>query len=310
MRKTMLYAALAVATLCGCSTSEVDDAAEERVEAQILAGVNQGTRATGAIWEADDAIGVLVTGSSLGAESTLTALYPNQSYTLSSGANSANGQFAATSTADKIYFQSDSEVATFAAYYPYAKDADGSVAVSTLKNQTAEGQKTIDLLYASGATASKKSPTVSFTGANEFQHVMSKLGLTITLGTGFDDDTLPDDATVTLGGLIHEGALALTGADAGKVVAATGAEAVSDWDITSSYGELLLIPQDLSQSPLTLTITVGGQTFTNTTSLCPNLQPGTSYTYNITVTLSGMAVSGSTISDWTVGEGGEGNATL
>jgi hypothetical protein len=40
------------------------------------------------------------------------------------------------------------------------------------------------------------------------------------------------------------------------------------------------------------------------------MQPGTAYHYNITVNLTGLVVSGSTIKDWTAGEGGSGEATL
>lgn len=303
-------AALLVAT--ACSNTDEELATDQRVEARITAGVGTLTRASGTTWSATDEVGIYVTDvtpTTEGEASDIAELYTNARYTIGSGAGTGSATLTAASEEEKIYFQSATEVVTFAAYCPYQADAS-SIAIHTEAAQTAELQPTIDYLYASGAQASKGAPTVAFTGTHQFEHILSQLSLSITLGDGFDTTTLPDDAVVTLGGLVHAGTLALTGAQAGRAVLDAEAQAVSDWDISQSYGGLIVLPQDLSAAPLELAITVGGQTFRNATSIAPNMQPGTAYHYNITVNLTGLVVSGSTIKDWTAGEGGSGEATL
>jgi hypothetical protein len=309
MKKFLLFAAVA-ASLAAC-TSDDTTVADDRVEAQITAGVGSGTRASDTTWGANDVIGVYVTGvegTSAGATSTMASLYTNAKYTIASGANTQSASFAADA-GNKIYFQDSNETVTFAAYYPYQADAS-AITIDTRSNNTAAAQPDIDLLYASGAKASKAAPAVSFTGDNEFRHVMSRLALTIKLGTGFSSESLPADATVKLSGLVHEGTFSLTGENAGKALPKADAEAVADWDVTASYGSLILLPQDLSEAPLTVAITVDGQTFSNSTNICPNMKPGTSYSYGITVNMSGLAITGSTISKWDPVEGDDGEATL
>lgn len=308
--KRLLYLAAIAATLTACTN---DDApVSSLVEAKVTAGVGVSTRASETTWDAGDAIGVYVTavsGTSEGNTSTMASLYTNAKYTIASGANTSSATFAAES-ADKIFFQDSQETVTFAAYYPYQSDASAISVDTQTGNASATAQKSIDLLYASGAQASKSTPAINFTGTNEFRHVMSRLELTVKLGTGFSSETLPADATVKLSGLVHEGTLALTGGNAGSVVHDSAAKAVSDWDVTSAYSSLILVPQNLSQSPLTVAITVGGQTYTNSSSINPDMQPGTSYSYSITVNMSGLSISGSTISPWDKVTGNDGEATL
>jgi hypothetical protein len=299
-----------IAAFTACSNDD-NTATDERVEAKITAGVGELTRATGATWEEGDVIGVYVTdvtGTTEGYQSTMASLYKNVKYTLASGANTGTATFSAAS-ADRIFFQDNNETVTFAAYGPYQADAS-SITIDTEKNNTADTQKSIDLIYASGAKASKASPEIAFKGENEFRHVMSKLILNIKLGTGFSSETLPSDAKIELSGLIHKGTFSLTGDNAGKAVPDSSATAVANWDVTSSYGSLILLPQDLSKTPLTIAITINGQTYKNSVSITPNMQPGTSYSYNISVALTGISVTGSTIAEWESGTGGDGKATL
>jgi hypothetical protein len=308
--KRLLYLAAFAATLTACTND--DSSVSDRVEAKITAGVGVNTRASETTWEAGDAIGVYVTGvtgTTEGTTSTMASLYTNAKYTISSGANTSSATFSADA-ADKIYFQDSQETVTFAAYCPYQSDATAVTVNTQTGNASADAQREIDLLYASGAQASKKSPAINFTGDNEFRHVMSRLELTVKLGTGFDSETLPTGATVKLSGLVHEGTLVLTGENAGSVTHDASAKAVSDWDVTSSLSSLILVPQDLSKTPLTVAITVDGQTYSNSTSINPSMQPGTSYSYSITVNRNGLTVSGSTISPWVSVAGDNGEATL
>ena len=70
--------------------------------------------------------------------------------------------------ASGIFFQDADETVTFCAYYPYDEDSneeslpgeEGIITDVTTTDQTK--QSTFDFLFATGATASKSQPTVSF----------------------------------------------------------------------------------------------------------------------------------------------------
>lgn len=120
---------------------------------------------------------------------------------------SSYAAFAAATEAG-IFFQDATETVTFAAYYTYQTSTnagtlpgtDGAITVNTKDNNTKSDSKNkqakIDFLFASGATASKTSPTVEFkdnagtSGTNsQFQHRMAQLKLEVKTSTdyGFTD---------------------------------------------------------------------------------------------------------------------------
>jgi hypothetical protein len=234
-------------------------------------------------------------------------LYTNAKYTLSQGSNSGNGTF----TADKnnaIYYENNGEIVTFAAYYPYRADAK-NFTIDTRDN-SAEGQRQIDILYATGAYGSTESPALYFTGDKEFRHVMSKLSFNIKCSTddGFATSALPDDAKVYISGLVHDGTIDIYG-DAVPHIQ-DGVKSDYRWDVTDTYRSLILIPQNLTTTPITIEVIVGGQSYRNNTSITPNMEPGTAYTYTITLRKKALEVSGSTIAPWKDGNGGSGDAVL
>ena len=87
--------------------------------------------------------------------------------------------------ASGIFFQDADETVTFRAYYPFHgneyTDA-GTISDVTTDDQTK--QSTFDFLFATGATASKSQPTVSFNNTvkenTSFTHRMTRLVLNIT----------------------------------------------------------------------------------------------------------------------------------
>ncbi len=72
---------------------------------------------------------------------------------------------------------------------PYKMDENGLVNMSELLIKQANQPCKADVLFASGATASKASPTVNFTDAeHRFKHCMSLVNLIIKPGHGFDQE--------------------------------------------------------------------------------------------------------------------------
>ena len=329
--KTVKYLFLAAAamTLAACSNDE-NEIDNGPVEARVSAAFGPVTRAvnTDDTWTAStDKIGIMVTHAPT-STTAMTDRYKNVEYTAQTSGKSSN--FSAE-TGKGIFFQDASETVTFAAYYPYQSSADGAtlpgtngvVEVNTQDNNTAEKQASIDFLFASGATASKGTPTVSFSSDKEFKHKMAQLKLVVKASTdhGFTDAEAADilgsaDGTYKLGGLVHAGTFKVTDG----TTDVTG-NAVSEWDITKlacsdnkdtktrTY-TLILLPQDKNGASLTFTAKIGGQTYTNSATIAPKLEAGKQYTYTITLKKKGLTVSGCTIAEWETGGSGSGDAEM
>lgn len=328
--KTTKFLMMAAAALLLAACSNDEDAVNDGpVEAKVSASFGAESRAvnTDDTWTAQDSIGVMATSAPTSG-TAMTGRYKNVKYTTATGGSSA--AFAAAAGRG-IFFQDAAETVTFSAYYPYRESAadalpgtDGAVAVDTQDNNTAAAQAGIDFLFASGATATKSNPTVSFSGADhQFKHCMAQLNLVITAATdhGFtaaEAAAILETAagTYKLGGLVHAGTFNVTTG----ATAATGS-AVDGWDITSLVHSdvadthtrtytLILLPQDKSGSALSFSAAIGGQTYTNSSSIAPNLEAGKKYTYSITLKKTGITVSGCTIAGWGTGTSGSGEATM
>ena len=324
MKQRFFIMAAAALTLAACSNDENMEMTDGPVAARITAGLSAPTtRAIGTNWNADR-IGVWVKDAPA---SDMETLYKNVLYTTTS--TSATAEFTAT-TGEGIFFQDADETVTFAAYAPYQEsDANetlpgnnGKVDVKTDNMNTATDQEKIDFLFAEGATATRTNYTVTFAdntasgGADHsFHHKMAQLN--VVFQTSPTDGFGPNDifgCSFNLGGLIHEGTFNVTDG----TTETTGSE-VADWDIsgckytdaaTTRTYSLILLPQDLTSKALNVKVGIGGQTYSNSDAINPNLQAGYTYTYTITVKKSGLAVSGCTITPWTSGTTGSGDAEM
>lgn len=328
--KTKSYFMLAALTLSAAACSNSENEYTGPVEARITAGLaGAQTRAKDNVWNGDH-IGVMVTDAS----SSMKDLYKNVEYSTIDIGTAAN--FTAE-TGKGIFFQDAGETVTFAAYAPYqASDAnalpgmnsDGFIEVNTNDNNTSDKQATIDFLYASGATASRTSPIVSFTNSNgsdcSFHHKMARLDLVLQVSTndGFNADQIFDDRNfVTLDGLKHLGTFNVT---TGVAAVTSTSEPVDNWHITgckhndveneytNTYTRtysLILLPQTTA-GPLPLTIYIDGQNYKNTRDITPALEAGYVYTYTITVKKKGLEVGTCTITDWNDGGSQSGDATM
>ena len=324
MKQRFFIMAAAAMTLAACSNDENMEMTDGPVAARITAGLSAPTtRAIGTNWNADE-IGVWVKDAPA---SDMETLYKNVLYTTTS--TGATAEFTAT-TGEGIFFQDADETVTFAAYAPYQEsDANetlpgnnGKVDVKTDNMNTATDQEKIDFLFAEGATATRTNYTVTFAdntasgGADHsFHHKMAQLN--VVFQTSPTDGFGPNDifgCSFNLGGLIHEGTFNVTDG----TTETTGSE-VADWDIsgckytdaaTTRTYSLILLPQDLTSKALNVKVGIGGQTYSNSDAINPNLQAGYTYTYTITVKKSGLAVSGCTITPWTSGTTGSGDAEM
>ena len=324
MKQRFFIMAAAALTLAACSNDENMGMTDGPVEARITAGLSAPTtRAIGMNWNADR-IGVWVKDAPA---SDMENLYKNVLYTTTS--TSATAEFTAT-TGEGIFFQDADETVTFAAYAPYQEsDANetlpgnnGKVDVKTDNMNTATDQEKIDFLFAEGATATRTDNTVTFAdntasgGADHsFHHKMAQLNVVFQTSSmdGFNESDI-FGGSFNLGGLVHDGTFNVTDG----TTALTG-EPLDSWDIsgckytdaaTTRTYSLILLPQDLTSKALNVEVGIGGQTYSNSDAINPNLQAGYTYTYTITVKKSGLVVSGCTITPWASGSTGSGDAEM
>ena len=155
-----LFLAATALSLAACSSDDENIVVNDGpVAAQITAGINLPTRASGTTWDAGDAIGVSTVSTTA---TTGGTHYLNMKYVTTA----ADGNFTHFGgEASGIFFQDASETVTFSAYYPFDEDSQERTTAGTINDVTTSdqsAQKNFDFMFATGATASKNSPTVKF----------------------------------------------------------------------------------------------------------------------------------------------------
>lgn len=288
---------LVVAACNNDDWTDKDPIGETPVAATINAviagtGTGVGTRASGTAWTDNDCIGVTVKGE-------VATSYTNIPFRYDGAGFQPYGE--------NIYFQNNTEQVAFTAYYPYTETASGIITANTdAANQTAETQPEIDFLFASGAMASKASPTVNFIGDAAFFHRMSQLMLTFQEGDGMAFD--PELEGYEISGLKMEG----TFNTATGIAAATGSTVVPlTIDLTGSVivngqctSSVILFPQKAQD--VVLNIYINGNCYETSLPIPENeLKAGDSYIFNITVNKKEIRVETSTIRPWSSGGSGE-----
>lgn len=291
--KLFISAAL-VLSLTGCSSDQ--EITYTPVAATVTAGIDGGlTRANGSSWETGDAIGI--SGGS----------YSNMKYkNISESSNAA--KFEHDGGIETGIFFKDAEKHNFTAYYPFKsseKISAGSISVNTSDQSI---QKDFDFLFAPAVEGSRDKSELGFTFSHKMTRVVLQVNVDVASGILSDK---ADEAIFQLDGLKHEGTFnTLTGVAA----PADNASVTNEWVLanpkvdsqtkTKEY-TLILLPQTIAQnSNLTFRAVINGENFT--CKLTSNLVEGVSYTYAITVKKTGLEVSECTISNWSDGNGKNG----
>lgn len=213
-------------------------------------------------------------------------------------------------TANPPYWFQDHGTVTFNAYYPYNAELlkDGVINIDTEKDY-----KT-DYLFASNATT-VDNPTVSFTGANAFKHVMCKFTLKLEAGDGISD--LQALTGYTLGDIKLKGSLNVT---TGKIELASDAAEKIEMTVTDPTGAtitcepLILLPQHIDSNELDLTVHYNGQDYHAVLDL-PTQTPhelcaGYHYHYTVKVSNTALEITNASIEVWTELKESGGEATL
>ncbi|MGJ1224795.1 fimbrillin family protein [Sphingobacterium siyangense] len=244
------------------------------------------TKAAGANWESNDAIGVFMkTGSGLS-----NVLASNKQYVTTKG----DGNFSASSITEEINYPADGSNVDFIAYYPYQTTITNNIYPVNVADQTQQNK--IDLLYANNVTgANKNKPNAQL----QFGHKLSKVELTVAAGTGVSSLS---GLTVTYNGFnttanfdLATGKLA-AGANPAAIKAKTTA------GTSTTLAEAILLPV-ASVAGAKVEFKIGNETYTWTLPSSTTYEAGKKYSYNITLQEqagnNAAIVASGNITDWT-----------
>lgn len=305
-----LYIAAAALLFAACANEEDGIGNNGPVAATVQADISNNIKTRGTAdnnsWTAGDAIGVYVT-------STGYTTGDNKKYVTTNG----NGTFEAADNDNIIYFKDNKET-TFSAYYPYSESlTDGKMDWNMA--EVKENQPCMaDVLFASGATASKASPIVNFTDIeHRFKHCMSLVEFKIKPGQGVKYNNYKFNR-LELKGIFRSGKFDTR---TGSVETAGDRGSIRrDFDDVSFESEksfaYIMLPQSLESNKMDIEIylLLNDSEVKYTTSITPStngqFEGGKKYTYNITVKNTGITIEDANIFPWENGDSSDLDADI
>ena len=302
MKKFKILYIAAVASLLAACANEEDGIGNNgpvaaTVQADIIKNITRAT--TDNTWSENDAIGVNVISKGY-------TIGDNVKYT-----TTGDGNF----TSDNpIYFASATEEVQFSAYYPYQENVDGNGIVNNWNMaEVKEGEPCpADFLFATGATATKSSPQVQFTGDNQFKHCMSMIRLTFKAGKGIDANNANLKNYLKLKGIYKTGSI---NTQTGEVTI-SGDRGIYESDVDNkslkngATCEFIVFPQPLDNNKMDIELEVAdnGTINTYTTSLPSStnneFKGGYLYTYTIRIYNASVVIENAGITEWQTIDGG------
>ena len=305
-----LYIAAAALLFAACANEEDGIGNNGPVAATVQADISNNIKTRGTAdnnsWTAGDAIGVNVT-------STGNTTGDNKKYVTTNG----DGTFEAADNNNTIYFKNNEET-TFSAYYPYSESLKNGKMDWNMDEVKANQPCKADVLFASGATASKASPTVNFTDADHnFKHCMSLVEFKIKPGQGVKNNNYRFNR-LELKGIFRSGQFdTRTGA-----VITIGDRGSIRRDFDDAYFKneesfaYIMLPQSLESNKMDIEIylLLYDSEVKYTTSITPTtngqFEGGKKYTYNITVKNTGITIENADIVPWGNGDSSDLDADI
>ena len=305
-----LYIAAAALLFAACANEEDGIGNNGPVAATVKADISNNIKTRGTAddnrWTAGDAIGVYVTSSGY-------TTGDNKKYVTTNG----DGTFEATDNNNIIYFKDNKET-TFSAYYPYSESlTDGKMdwnMAEVVENQPCMA----DVLFASGATASKASPIVNFTDIeHRFKHCMSLVEFKIKPGQGVKYNNYRFNR-LELKGIFRSGQFDTR---TGSVITIGDRGSIRrDFDDVYFENEesfaYIMLPQSLESNKMDIEIylLLNDSEVKYTTHITPStngqFEGGKKYTYNITVKNTGITIEKANIVPWENGDSGDLDADI
>lgn len=305
-----LYIAAAALLFAACANEEDGIGNNGPVAATVKADISNNIKTRGTAdndkWTTGDAIGVYASSSGY-------TTGDNKKYVTTNG----DGTFEAADNNNIIYFKDNKET-TFSAYYPYSESlTDGKMDWNMAEVE--ENQPCMaDVLFASGATASKASPIVNFTDIeHRFKHCMSLVEFKIKPGQGVKYNNYKFNR-LELKGIFRSGKFDTR---TGSVETAGDRGSISrNFDDVSFESEksfaYIMLPQSLESNKMDIEIylLLNDSEVKYTTHITPStngqFEGGKKYTYNITVKNTGITIEDANIFPWENGDLGDLDAEI
>ena len=274
--KKLLVGALALLALTACN-KDCKDAALQQEAMQFGSNIPAlNLRMAGNAFEANDAIGISMTG-----DATAT----NVEYKTTAGG--ATATFAPATTG--LTF-AEGQTVNFVSYYPYSANATTDLAIDLTNAQT-------DVLYSNNLTGIKTAKDA--TGANHVLQFTHKLALVSFTMTG-----LPAGTTITsaqLEGIVTTSSMKI--AD-GTLTNGTATATQKLQLAAGTFAPTIVIPATNANAKLVITLSDGKSYSYTFPSLA--LQSGKNHKFNVTLASGAITVDqvNGQISDWDVVDGG------
>ena len=274
--KKLLVGALALLALTACN-QDCKDAALQQEAMQFGSNIPAlNLRMAGNAFEANDAIGISMTG-----DATAT----NVEYKTTAGGATATFAPAATG----LTF-AEGQTVNFVSYYPYSANATTDLAIDLTNAQT-------DVLYSNNLTGIKTAKDA--TGANHVLQFTHKLALVSFTMTG-----LPAGTTITsaqLEGIVTTSSMKI--AD-GTLTNGTKTATQKLQLAAGAFAPTIVIPATNANAKLVITLSDGKSYSYTFPSLA--LQSGKNHKFNVTLASGAITVDqvNGQISDWEVVDGG------
>ena len=252
------------------------------------------TRATGNVWEKDDAIGVYMI-----AKESVTVVNEMSNVKYETKTGGLSGDFVAASKV--IYFPDNGTEVRFMSYYPYTTaDLVDDVYKVNVSDQTSQAK--IDLLYSFHAAASYEKTASENVIPLKFDHQLTNVLINIKSGIGLAAGDLEDIAVHFSGVNTTADFDLMTGllSNLGDVDDVSPNVTITAPDYTISYESIILPMPTVPENAKIVFSMANGDVFE--WEFNKALDASTQYIYNVTINRTGIEVE-ATINNWI--DGGE-----
>ena len=195
---------------------------------------------------------------------------------------------------------SEGNVTVTAATFPLPTNATSYTLSANTNQSTADAVKASDhLYYYSNAVKPSENGTISI----PFDHIMSKLEITVTLRTQYGASENPITSAIAFGS-----ATSATYSHAGETPWSNYNSAVSDISLcpsgsysaaerTATY-EAIFIPQNIAASTFGVKVKIGDKTYTWKSANAVTFEGGKKYTLNLTLGKDELTLNTLSVSNW------------
>jgi len=284
------------AVIVSCDLEGDGDLPSGRTEVKFSSNIitmGTHTKASGSNWDALDAIGVYMYE-----ENDVNVVENRSNIKYVTESSGTTGSFVATGTV--IYFPDNGDKVRFMAYYPYSTSLTGDVYQVNVADQSS--QPLIDLLYSFDENAKYDKTTPNKKVPLVFDHQLTKIYVNVKAGEGLTNDDLQGIGVSFLD--------LNTEADFNLVIGELSNQDVPAEIVTrplvakegyAASFEAIVIPTDgTPNAQIKFDLNKGDadtKSDVYTWNFDSALNKSTKYTYNVTVSRSGIVVE-ATINDW------------